>query len=101
MITLARRVAAVRGSAIRDLLTLTARPEVISLAGGLPAPDLLPPARVAAAHARRPPPPGADRRGRGPRPHRTGRRPVRRDRGYRPAPRDRRRARVGPLRPPD
>ena len=40
MITLARRVADVRGSAIRDLLTLTARPEVISLAGGLPAADL-------------------------------------------------------------
>ena len=52
MITLARRVAAVRGSAIRDLLTLTARPEVISLAGGLPAADLLPRERIAAAAAR-------------------------------------------------
>jgi 2-aminoadipate transaminase len=52
MINLARRVAAVRGSAIRDLLTLTARPEVISLAGGLPAADLLPRDRIAAAAAR-------------------------------------------------
>src|SRR6476646_9704919 len=52
MITLARRVADVRGSAIRDLLTLTARPEVISLAGGLPAVDLLPRERIAAAAAR-------------------------------------------------
>ena len=52
MITLARRVADVRGSAIRDLLTLTARPEVISLAGGLPAADLLPRERIAAAAAR-------------------------------------------------
>ncbi len=51
MITLAQRAAAVRGSAIRDLLTLTARPEVISLAGGLPAADLLPRERIAAAAA--------------------------------------------------
>ncbi|MDT7575378.1 MAG: 2-aminoadipate transaminase [Pseudonocardiales bacterium] len=51
MITLARRLDAVRGSAIRDLLTLTARPEVISLAGGLPAADLLPRERIATAAA--------------------------------------------------
>ncbi|HEY0815540.1 MAG TPA: PLP-dependent aminotransferase family protein [Pseudonocardia sp.] len=51
MITLARRLDAVRGSAIRDLLTLTTRPEVISLAGGLPAADLLPRERIAAAAA--------------------------------------------------
>ena len=31
-----------RGSAIRDLLAVTARPEVISFAGGLPAPELFP-----------------------------------------------------------
>ena len=59
MITLARRVADVRGSAIRDLLTLTARPEVISLAGGLPAADLLPRERIAAAAARALTEPGA------------------------------------------
>jgi 2-aminoadipate transaminase len=51
VITLARRLDAVRGSAIRDLLTLTARPEVISLAGGLPAADLLPRERIATAAA--------------------------------------------------
>lgn len=42
---------AVRGSAIRDLLALTARPEVISLAGGLPAADLMPRGRIAAVVA--------------------------------------------------
>lgn len=42
---------AVRGSAIRDLLSLTSRPEVISLAGGLPATDLLPRERIATAAA--------------------------------------------------
>ncbi len=39
----------VRGSAIRDLLAITERPGVLSLAGGLPAPELLPTVRVAAA----------------------------------------------------
>ncbi|GAA0999860.1 PLP-dependent aminotransferase family protein [Nocardiopsis tropica] len=42
----------VRGSAIRDLLAITDRPGVISLAGGLPAPELLPTERIAAAAAR-------------------------------------------------
>lgn len=32
----------VRGSAIRDLLAVTAQPDVISFAGGLPAPELFP-----------------------------------------------------------
>lgn len=50
-VLLSRRVDAVRGSAIRDLLTLTARPDVISLAGGLPAADLLPRERIAVAAA--------------------------------------------------
>ncbi|WP_214404911.1 PLP-dependent aminotransferase family protein [Pseudonocardia lacus] len=50
--TISARTAGVRGSAIRDLLTLTARPDVISLAGGLPAADLLPRERIAAAAAR-------------------------------------------------
>ncbi len=31
-----------RGSAIRDLLAVTARPDIISFAGGLPAPELFP-----------------------------------------------------------
>ena len=37
---LAARVAGHRSSAMRDLLALTARPDVISFAGGLPAPDV-------------------------------------------------------------
>lgn len=49
--TLSTAARAVRGSAIRDLLALTARPEVISLAGGLPAADLMPRARIAAVTA--------------------------------------------------
>jgi len=48
---LSTRLRDVRGSAIRDLLALTARPEVISLAGGLPGTDLLPRERVATALA--------------------------------------------------
>jgi 2-aminoadipate transaminase len=50
-ITLSTRLRDVRGSAIRDLLALTARPEVISLAGGLPGTDLLPRERIATALA--------------------------------------------------
>ena len=51
-VTLSRRLAAVRGSAIRDLLTLTARADVLSLAGGLPAAAALPRERIAEAAAR-------------------------------------------------
>ncbi|OLT21934.1 aspartate aminotransferase [Pseudonocardia sp. CNS-139] len=50
-VRLSARLRDVRGSAIRDLLALTARPDVISLAGGLPGTDLLPRDRVAAALA--------------------------------------------------
>jgi 2-aminoadipate transaminase len=50
-ITLSARLREVRGSAIRDLLALTARPEVISLAGGLPGTDLLPRERIGTALA--------------------------------------------------
>ena len=42
----------VRGSAIRDLLTLTARSDVLSLAGGLPASHALPHERIAIAAER-------------------------------------------------
>ena len=35
-----RRLAGVQGSPVREILALTARPEVISFAGGLPAPEL-------------------------------------------------------------
>jgi 2-aminoadipate transaminase len=48
---IAARLREVRGSAIRDLLALTARADVVSLAGGRPATDLLPHARIAAATA--------------------------------------------------
>jgi len=41
-----------RSSAVRDLLRLTERPDVLSLAGGLPAPELLPVDELAAATAR-------------------------------------------------
>lgn len=51
-VPLSRRVREVRGSAIRDLLTLTARDDVLSLAGGLPAVDQLPRERIAEATAR-------------------------------------------------
>jgi len=46
---LASRLRNLRSSAIRDLLALTRRPEVVSLAGGIPDPALLPRARVAEA----------------------------------------------------
>jgi 2-aminoadipate transaminase len=38
----ARRAEAMRASDIREILKITAQPEVISLAGGLPAPELFP-----------------------------------------------------------
>lgn len=46
---LAARTDSLTSSAIRDLLALTARDDVISLAGGLPATDLIPIDRIAAA----------------------------------------------------
>ena len=39
---LARRMAGLRASEIREILKITQRPEVISFAGGLPAPELFP-----------------------------------------------------------
>ncbi|MFD8549730.1 PLP-dependent aminotransferase family protein [Streptomyces sp. NPDC059649] len=46
---LAARVAHTGSSPVRDILALTARPEVISFAGGLPAPELFDAAGLAAA----------------------------------------------------
>ncbi|MDX3458763.1 PLP-dependent aminotransferase family protein [Streptomyces sp. ME02-8801-2C] len=46
---LAARARAVGGSAVRDILAVTARPEVINFAGGLPAPELFDAEGVAAA----------------------------------------------------
>src|ERR1700753_2224542 len=44
----AERTGVMRSSAMRDLMAVTARPEVISLAGGLPAPAPCPPQSFAA-----------------------------------------------------
>lgn len=51
-IALARRMDRVRASDVRELLKLTQQPEIISFAGGLPAPELFPVDRMAAAAAR-------------------------------------------------
>ena len=45
----ARRMGGLAPSAIREILKVTAKPEVISFAGGLPAPELFPIAEVQAA----------------------------------------------------
>jgi 2-aminoadipate transaminase len=45
----ARRMDQMRPSTIREILKVTAQPEIISFAGGLPAPELFPVAQVAAA----------------------------------------------------
>ena len=41
-INYAKRMDFIKGSAIRELLKLTEQPEIISFAGGLPAPELFP-----------------------------------------------------------
>ncbi|MFT2015478.1 PLP-dependent aminotransferase family protein [Streptomyces sp. 796.1] len=46
---LATRVGSIAGSPVREILRLTARPEVISFAGGLPAPELFDAEGIAAA----------------------------------------------------
>jgi 2-aminoadipate transaminase len=48
----AQRMQATKSSAIRELLKLTAQPDIISFAGGLPAPELFPVEQIAAAAAR-------------------------------------------------
>jgi 2-aminoadipate transaminase len=48
----AARTEVMRSSAMRDLMAITARPEVISLAGGLPDTSTFPPARFAAQMTR-------------------------------------------------
>ena len=47
----ARRLAGMGVSAIREILKVTEQPEVISFAGGLPAPEVFPVAALARAHA--------------------------------------------------
>ncbi|GAA3165315.1 MULTISPECIES: aminotransferase-like domain-containing protein [Streptomyces] len=47
---LAARIRSIGGSPVRDILAVTARPEVINFAGGLPAPELFDAAGIAAAY---------------------------------------------------
>lgn len=46
---LARRAGGMAGSAIREILKVTERPDIISFAGGLPAPELFPRTKLAEA----------------------------------------------------
>lgn len=48
---LARRMNRMQPSAVREILKVADRPDVLSFAGGLPAPELFPVEQVAAAHA--------------------------------------------------
>lgn len=49
---LADRISRISVSAVREILKVTERPDVISFAGGLPAPELFPVEEFAEAHAR-------------------------------------------------
>lgn len=49
---LSERAAHLRPSAVREILKVAERPDVLSFAGGLPAPELFPVEAIAAAHAR-------------------------------------------------
>jgi len=51
MTKLAKRMAGVQASAIREILKVTERPEVLSFAGGLPAAEAFPAEEIARAHA--------------------------------------------------
>jgi len=51
MIELALRMSRVQASAIREILKVTERPDVLSFAGGLPAPEAFPAEALARAHA--------------------------------------------------
>jgi 2-aminoadipate transaminase len=47
----ARRMARLKASAVREILKVTEQPEIVSFAGGLPAPELFPVEAFARAHA--------------------------------------------------
>ena len=49
MVNFAKRMDGMKASDIRELLKLTTRPEIISFAGGLPAPELFPVEDIKAA----------------------------------------------------
>jgi 2-aminoadipate transaminase len=51
MIEFARRMSRVQASTIREMLKVTERPDVLSFAGGLPAPEAFPAEALARAHA--------------------------------------------------
>jgi 2-aminoadipate transaminase len=48
---LAQRMSRMKTSAIREILKVAERPDILSFAGGLPAPELFPVAEIAQAHA--------------------------------------------------
>jgi 2-aminoadipate transaminase len=48
----ARRMDGMRPSAVREILKVADHPDILSFAGGLPAPELFPVAEIAEAHAR-------------------------------------------------
>jgi 2-aminoadipate transaminase len=50
-VALSKRMSGVQASAIREILKVTERPEVLSFAGGLPAPEAFPSEALALAHA--------------------------------------------------
>ena len=49
MVNFADRMANIKASDIRELLKIASRPEIISFAGGLPAPELFPVENMKAA----------------------------------------------------
>ena len=49
MVNFADRMSGIKASDIRELLKVAARPEIISFAGGLPAPELFPVENMKAA----------------------------------------------------
>jgi 2-aminoadipate transaminase len=49
-IKLARRMEGMKPSAVREILKVAERPDILSFAGGLPAPELFPIGEIAAAH---------------------------------------------------
>lgn len=51
-VTLARRMSRMKASAVREILKVAERPDILSFAGGLPAPELFPVEAIAEAHAR-------------------------------------------------
>lgn len=50
-VPLARRMSRMKASAVREILKVAERPDILSFAGGLPAPELFPVHAIAEAHA--------------------------------------------------